>query len=160
MMDDPLCLMNIIRVIASWVLIASPLCDLNLPNINRDDTSTDRGPGDFSYDFVECVRDSFWYQHVHEPTRGRGDADSSLLDVVFSNEEGMINSVSIENPLGNSDHSVIIFNFSGYSENHHAKERLNFGKADFDGMKETHSIDWESAMRNKTIDEQWKKETR
>ncbi|KAH3694001.1 hypothetical protein DPMN_081440 [Dreissena polymorpha] len=100
--------------------------DLNFANINWGDMSTNRGPGDFSFEFVECIRDSFWYQHVHEPTRGRGDADPSLLDVIFSNEEGMINSVSIENPLGKSDHSVITFNFSGYSQNHHAKKRLNF----------------------------------
>ena len=68
----------------------------------------------------------------------------------------MIKDINVDNPLGKSDHSVIIFNFSGYSKSKDEKERLDFNKADFSEMRSKLSIDWEELMRGKNIEEQWK----
>lgn len=40
-----------------------------------------------------------------------------MLDLVFSNEEGMVNNVVTEFPAGKSGHSVIAFQFNGYFGN-------------------------------------------
>ena len=73
--------------------------DLNLPKILWKYLSTAGGPKDFCFEFKEYFRDCFWYQHITEPTLGRGDCEPSLIDLVFSNEEGMVKDVAIENPL-------------------------------------------------------------
>ena len=40
--------------------------------------------------FLECLRDSFLYQHVKEPTWYRFQNIPSILDLIFTNEESMV----------------------------------------------------------------------
>lgn len=129
--------------------------DLNMPSVNWENMTTEGGPGDYMYDFVEIVKDSFWCQHIHEPTRGRGDTTPSLIDVLFSNEENMVSDVNINPPLGKSDHSLISFNFCGYTQRTSGTERLNYNKADFDKMKSLLDKDWHGILSGKDIDGQW-----
>ena len=49
------------------------------------------------------VRDTYLIQHVEKATRHRGDNQPSLI---FSNEEGMIDKIDHNAPLGNSDHET------------------------------------------------------
>ena len=84
--------------------------DLNFNDIdwvNITCKSTD--PNHFSCRFIECVRDSFMYQHVTESTRQRGNDRPSCLDLVFTNKEELIDTVEQVAPLGKSDHSVLKF---------------------------------------------------
>ena len=53
--------------------------------------------------------DGFWLQNVLEPTRGR-IGDTPVLDLVFSNKEGIISDLEIKSPLGKSDYSFLTFN--------------------------------------------------
>ena len=55
--------------------------------------------------------DSFLIQNVKHPTRFRGENNPSILDLIFTNEEGMIDSIEHCAPLGNSDHEVLEFKF-------------------------------------------------
>ena len=63
---------------------------MNFTNIHLVDIKTDKGPGHVSYEFLEAIRDCFLHQHIIEPTRGRGDARPTTLDLLFSNEEGVV----------------------------------------------------------------------
>ena len=50
------------------------------------------------------------YQHIDRPTRGRGSDNPSLLDLVFTMEEGNVVLMEHHSPYGTeSDHSVLIF---------------------------------------------------
>ena len=118
--------------------------------------SCNGGPGDIEFEFIESVRDCFWYQHVDDYTRGRGQDRPSILDLIFSNEEDMISDVEILGPVGRSDHSFITFNFNGYAEHHHEKIRYNFNKADFYGMRQYLDIDWDLELRDKDVEAKWK----
>ena len=80
---------------------------MNFLNIDWVNITTDRGPGDINYGFLETIRDCFLYQHITEPTRGRGDAKPSTIDLLFSNEEGMVTDVYIEPPLGKNYRLII-----------------------------------------------------
>ena len=60
---------------------------------------------------------------MFESTRGRGTDTPSLLDLVFSNEEGMINGICVNAPLGKSDYATITFTFNGYIERSGSKTR-------------------------------------
>ena len=63
--------------------------DFNFPGINWTNWTTETGIGDSKYEFIETVRDCYFYQHIQEPTRGRGSNTPSCIDLIFSNEEGM-----------------------------------------------------------------------
>jgi len=56
---------------------------------------------------VEAVRDGYLCQNVNAPTRGRGSDKPSLLDLVFTRDKEMINSVNHAAPIGKSDHVLL-----------------------------------------------------
>ena len=67
--------------------------DFNHPSLNwRDSTSPTDGNHPASL-FMEAVRDSFLVQHVIEPTHYRGDNTPNTLDLIFTNESGMLDSL-------------------------------------------------------------------
>ena len=52
----------------------------------------------------------FFFQHVKNPTREGGLDTSNVLNLKFTNEEGMISDLEYGcSPLGKSDHSVLKF---------------------------------------------------
>ena len=81
------------------------------------------------------MRDTFFFQHVDEPTRARGTDEPSLIDLILTNEEDQITNISYLAPLGKSDHSVLSFTFECYFESQPLAERYNYNKADFGAMK-------------------------
>ena len=62
--------------------------------------------------FLTDVQDWFLFQHVNKPTRFRDDIIASLLDVILTNEEGMVASVDFCPGLGKSDHVLLKGNCS------------------------------------------------
>ena len=86
--------------------------------------------------------------------------EPNLLDLVFTNEENMIDSLTTWAPLGHSDHVGITFKFATQvtkepREQHN--RRRNYWKADFPKMRENlKDIDWESLLENKQdVEEVW-----
>ena len=105
------------------------LGDFNYPGIDWINWTTESNQGDSQYEFIETVRDCYLYQHIQEPTRGRGSNIPSCIDLIFTNEEGMISDINLDSPLGKSDHSVIIFQFNAYiSANNAPKTRYKYDK--------------------------------
>ncbi len=52
----------------------------------------------------------FLYQHITEYTHYRKGQNPRLLDLILTNEEGMVNDMQYVPPLGKSDHVCVIFN--------------------------------------------------
>ena len=77
--------------------------DFNLPSIDWRTNQVQDGQNSFTATFLETVEDMNLFQHVRRPTRFRG-AQNSCLDLVFTNEETMVNEVMEIPPLGKSDH--------------------------------------------------------
>ena len=89
--------------------------DFNLPLINWScRTCSNNSEKSFDNTFINCLRDSFFHPHVTIQTRSRHSQNSSILDLIPSNEEGMISSLSHLSPLGKSVHSILTFNFHCY----------------------------------------------
>ena len=65
--------------------------------------------------FCDCLRDEGLFQHVTLPTRARISTRSNKLDLVVTNERGMVDSILYESPLGKSDHSVLVIKFICYA---------------------------------------------
>ena len=81
--------------------------DFNVKEINWQENEVEGGPESFPFLFYECTKDCFLYQHVTELTRFRSQQES-LLDLIFTNEEDDVKNIEIVNPLGKSDHGVIM----------------------------------------------------
>ena len=78
--------------------------------------------------FLGRVEDSFLTQLVREPTR-----DGALLDLLFTNKEGLVGDAKVEEHLGQRDHEIIEFSIIGDVRRVTSKTTiLNFQKADFD----------------------------
>ena len=89
--------------------------NFNYPNIKWDSESTESNTVEDK--FIENIRDNFLFQHITKPTRGRLGNKSNMLDLIFTNEEGMIEDVTYESPLGKSDHAVLLINQMLYRNN-------------------------------------------
>ena len=50
--------------------------------------------------FLETVRDSFLFQQVSKPTRMREHENDSLLDLILTNEQNMVEDLQYLPPLG------------------------------------------------------------
>ena len=74
--------------------------DFNYPGVNWATCDTTAGPGDVEFEFVETLRDCYFFQHVSDFTRGHGSNKSSTLDLILSNEEGMVSDINVDVPLG------------------------------------------------------------
>ena len=61
--------------------------------------------------FYEKTQDLLLYQHVDVPTRFRDGCTPSMLNLIFSTEELMVNNLEVRSPLGKSDHAVLIWDF-------------------------------------------------
>ena len=109
--------------------------DFNLRNINWEHYSC---PGDnlddYSHQFIECIRDCFLFQHVTEPTRKSGQDTPSVLDLIFTNEENMIDDLEFLSPLGHSDHSISNFSIPCQIEHGATKIKVQYEKGDYNAL--------------------------
>jgi len=49
--------------------------------------------------FVETLRDLYLHQHITEPTHYRADQHLNALDLIITNEEGMIHNLALNAPV-------------------------------------------------------------
>ena len=55
------------------------------------------------------VQESFLYQHVRSPTKQKTGNKPSILDLIFTNEETVIDRIYVNASLGKSDHQTLEF---------------------------------------------------
>ena len=83
--------------------------DFNIPHIDWE-TETPSAPATHaSHAFIGSVQDSLLFQHIKHPTRYRLGESPNTLDLVFTNEEGVVKNLQYLPPLGNSDHVILRF---------------------------------------------------
>ena len=110
-----------------------------------------------SHAFLEAILDSYLVQHVRQPTRFRhGDAPHTL-DLIFSNEEGMVSNLIHLPALGSSDHEVLRFQLSCYTQMRKSDDtQLNLNRGNYNKMaKELNGIQWDS-MESTSLEEHYK----
>ena len=93
---------------------------------------------------------------VTEPTRNVKGQTCNILDLLFTNDNSIINSIDHSAPLGSSDHDVLLICVNIPKIIIAPPEpRLNFSKTDFKGLKEAMSkVDW-SILSDLDIDQSW-----
>ena len=130
--------------------------DFNLKEIDWKNQIVNALETHFASDFYDKLNDLFLTQHVHEPTRFREGQRPNILDLVITNDEKLVENLSINPPIGVSDHVVINFeldidtysktNTSGYA----------YYRGNYEEMREDiESLDWEKKLLNKNVQESW-----
>jgi len=133
--------------------------DLNYPEIDWMTWTTPKNCDSDEYHFIEAVRDTFLNQHVTVPTRVRGKDKPSTLDLIFTNEVGILSDLNVLSPIGKSDHAVLTFSFNCYWEmEQRTYTKVLYNKADIASMKDMLSIEWDSEFQDcETVNDKWKK---
>ena len=67
--------------------------DFNYPEINWELEITLRNANNPATLLMECLRDSFLFQHVNNPTHQRKEVLGNILDIILTREVGMTNEV-------------------------------------------------------------------
>src|SRR5208282_5508868 len=99
----------------------------------------------------------FLWQHVKKPTRHRAEQTANILDLVFTNEEGMVENLQYDEPVGNSDHLMITWTCNCYVNRVDTKiMKYGYDKANFTNMREMlENLDWIGMLANKSVEVQW-----
>jgi len=132
--------------------------DFNYPEIDFGNCCVLSGQGKAAEKFFRTTQDLFLFQNVRETTRHRPGQEASTLDYVFTDEEGLIDVINYEAPIGKSDHVCLTWNMSlVMTEPVIDEHRLNFWKGDY-GMisAEVLKVDWDSELASMNADAAWK----
>ena len=78
--------------------------DFNFKDINLVDWVAE---GQEQIEFLDLINDCFLTQHVHLPTRGK-----NVLNLVLTSELTMVEGLKINNPVANSAHNLLTWNFN------------------------------------------------
>ena len=123
--------------------------DFNYPDIDWTNwTTKSESTESQEFKFIECIRDSFLFQHITNPTRVRGSDTPNVLDLIFTNESNMASNIEYQSPLGKSDHSVLKFDFNCYTViQNYSRKKVYYNKADYNTIREAlHKIEWEENL--------------
>ena len=102
--------------------------DFNYPSIDWELLTCDSS----SEDFLNVVQDQYLTQHVAFPTR-----KDNILDLVFTSEQDMCNSIQPEGYLGSSDHVFIKMMINVKISVSDSKQKIpDYGRANFKKMRE------------------------
>ena len=133
--------------------------DFNLKSINWETMTTClTDPDSYENQFIECVRDCYFTQHILEPTRQRGRDNPSCLDLVFTNNENLIESIEIMAPLGKSDHAIVKHTLNLQTNPAPPKIKIQYEKGDYEKIKESlNEVNWgdEFSKYPDDIESQW-----
>ena len=133
------------------------LGDFNYPNVDWGQCVSTEGDGSDSDFFMECLKDCYLTQHIDTPTRHREGQQPSILDLILTNEENVVNDIQYLAPLGNSDHCTVLFNYvcKAVSSNS-ITTKYKYDKGDYDGMREYfRQVDWSVELGQTTEQEAW-----
>lgn len=131
--------------------------DFNYPGIDWDTCVTSDREDSNSDRFTECINDCFWFQHVDQPTRYRGDQRPSILDLVFTNQENVVKDLSYNAPFGNSDHCVLVFDYVCKAEIANTRtKKYKFDKGGYEAIRDhLAGVNWEEEFENRNTQEAW-----
>ena len=119
--------------------------DFNYPEIDWENEFVH---SDTVKTFIERIQSCDLYQHVCKPTRYREGQDPSLLDLLLTTEEGIVQNLVHDPGLGDSDHECLRFEVKCYQEECDETPVPNYDKADYKNIRsKLENIDWMTLLR-------------
>ena len=132
------------------------LGDFNVPKIDWADKDLLQGARRIEIQVMDVVNDCFLHQHVKKPTRFRNN-ESSTLDLIFTKEEEDVRNIEILQPLGQSDHGIVVADFiCEWKHRVVKKPRRIYHKGNYTNIvKGLEEINWDIEFENKSVQECW-----
>ena len=92
-------------------------------------------------------------QLVEKPTRHWAGQQSSLLDLIITNEPDCICEIVHEAPFGKSDHEVLTFTvLNGHHKNETQREKLNFNEIDLKSFRPPiQNVSWNERIHREGV---------
>ena len=130
--------------------------DFNLKEINWLENDVTGPITAIPHKFYECINDCFLHQHVFAPTRFRGEQESTL-DLIFTREEEDIKNIEVIQPLGKSDHGIVICDLiCEWKTNKNDKPRRLYHKGNYTEINRClNEVNWEAEFEGKNIHQKW-----
>ena len=121
--------------------------DFNLPLMKWSSwTCSNNSENSFHNTFINCLRYSFFDQHVTIPTRSWYSQNPSIQDLIHAKEEDTMSSLSHLSPLEKSYHSIFTFNLHCYVKHrrhnriqYYYKKRLLYHESSIEPWLQLHS---------------------
>ena len=129
------------------------LCgDFNYPKIQWNNITHSEDPTTEEL-FVNTLDEALLNQHVSSFTRKRGTDKPSCLDLVITDDQQTVSKPNIEEPFGNSDHSLVCWKSTfSCTETQDAPEpepRPNFFKGNYQKMRsDLMCINWDEEFKS------------
>lgn len=142
--DDELCAV-VEKMTGNNILIG----DFNYPDIDWDAGSS----GARGRNFFEAATNKYMEQHVQEPTHLSGN----ILDLILTDQEGMITTVKTIGRVGKSDHETISFTINVTKKKEDLERRSwNFRRAKYDEMRlKMKERQWDECLADKDVNGMW-----
>ena len=119
--------------------------DLNYKMIDWENWQTPKPETSEEHQLINCIQDIYWHQHVTSPTRYRDGVEPSLLDLILTNDEHLVEKLEHLSPLGKSDHSMLSFEMKiKDTSNYQPRTVFNYDKGNYGNMMKDLSIDWQT----------------
>ena len=105
--------------------------------------------------FINTIQDHFLMQHVTEPTRYRQGEQPNLLDLILTNEEGMVQNLTYHPGLGDSDHCCLKFDLNCYAHYSNTTEKsMNYYKANYRAIRnKLRMVNWDETLNGSFMDD-------
>ena len=124
--------------------------DYNYPEIDLNTWTTANSEERNSQKFNYACRDAYLHRHTTKPTRHWHGQNESLLNLIFMNEEHMVQSPDYLSGLG------MLFNVHVYTDNRgQAEPKFRYYKGNYASMNDhLENVDW-SPMDNRSMQKSW-----
>ena len=130
--------------------------DFNLREVNWDTETSNVNENHLDTKFLEGVRDNFLFQYVKQATRMRDNQQDSILDLILTNEEKMIDNMKYLPSLGKSDHVTVQFSLITFINRFRSRTE-KFFKGDYEKIRTNlKDVKWEDKITEATnLQESW-----
>ena len=132
--------------------------DFNFSEIDWDTWTSSAGDNHGSSALIDCLQDNYLHQLIDFDTRYRIGQRPSLLDLVITNDDSLIEEVKWSSPLGKSDHVNIFFTMDCFLPDNKRddKERFLYNKGEYEKLKkELSDVDWKEEMSALDVNDSW-----
>lgn len=102
--------------------------------------------------FVECLDDNFFTQHVTFPTR-----KNAILDLIITDKPDMVQNLEDLGAFDKSDHTALLWTTSVRTVTEKSSRQVfDYSKADITGMKmKLQTIDWQQLFGTLSVEDCW-----
>ena len=104
--------------------------------------------------FIECIRDTYMYQHISQPTRHRNGQRSTIDDLIFSSDTNTVTKITHLSPLGKSDHEALTCKVQ-IKPLTIKNEKISYcyDRGDYNQMRQMLNIDWNETLNGLNVQE-------